>query len=235
VSTKCGADPDFDFNHGIVVLDDPVSSLDSNALFLAFSFIRERTLGCEQLFLLTHNFEFFRQARNWFSHLRGADKRTGRMYMLECVKTPNGRSSAIIALDSLLATFESEYQYLFSRVYVESVSSDDTELERAYAFPNMARRLLEAFLAFRQPKSSGELGQKLEQLEFDSVKKMRILRFVHVQSHGDEISDPGHDFYAIGECREVLSDLIELMKSEDPRHVEGLIELVEESADPPPT
>ena len=33
----------FDAANGVIVLDDPVSSLDANALFLAFGFIRERT------------------------------------------------------------------------------------------------------------------------------------------------------------------------------------------------
>ena len=59
------------FNHeeGIVVLDDPVSSLDANALFLAFGFIKERTKDVGQLFILTHNFSLFRQVRNWFGYI----------------------------------------------------------------------------------------------------------------------------------------------------------------------
>lgn len=65
----------FDLERGVVVLDDPVSSLDANALFSAFGFIRERTQNAGQLFILTHNFAFFRQVRNWFHHLKGQNKK----------------------------------------------------------------------------------------------------------------------------------------------------------------
>jgi len=41
-------DKDFDLKNGIIVLDDPVSSLDANALYLAFGFIRERTRDAGQ-------------------------------------------------------------------------------------------------------------------------------------------------------------------------------------------
>ena len=63
-------DKGFNLENGIVVLDDPVSSLDANALFFAFSFIRERTEGAGQLFILTHNFSLLRQVRNWFHYLK---------------------------------------------------------------------------------------------------------------------------------------------------------------------
>ena len=60
----------FELENGVVVLDDWVSSLDANALFLAFGFIRERSENAGQVIVLTHNFSFFRQVRNWFHHLK---------------------------------------------------------------------------------------------------------------------------------------------------------------------
>ncbi|EQD57031.1 hypothetical protein B1A_11283, partial [mine drainage metagenome] len=49
-------DTDFDMATGIVVIDDPVSSLDANSLFSAFGFMKQRTATAGQLFVLTHNF-----------------------------------------------------------------------------------------------------------------------------------------------------------------------------------
>jgi wobble nucleotide-excising tRNase len=49
----------------IVVLDDPISSFDSNHLFGAFSYIREHCQPAKQLFVLTHNFGFFCHVRRW--------------------------------------------------------------------------------------------------------------------------------------------------------------------------
>ena len=69
---KSLGDRRFDAANGVVVLDDPVSSLDANALFLAFGFIRERTQDSGQLFVLTHNFTFFRNVKNWLHNMTGA-------------------------------------------------------------------------------------------------------------------------------------------------------------------
>src|SRR5690606_37731067 len=104
----------FDLRNGVVVLDDPVSSLDAHALYLAFGFIRERTQGAGQLFVLTHNFAFFRQVRNWFTNLRGKDKKSERLYMLDRIHGVTPRRTTLCALDPLLKKYESEYHYLFA-------------------------------------------------------------------------------------------------------------------------
>ena len=174
-------DREFDLTQGVVVLDDPVSSLDSNALYLAFGFIRERTQDAAQLFVLTHNFTFFRNVKNWFHHLKGQGKkdisqRPARFYMLESRFQGSQRCSVLSLLDPLLERYDSEYQYLFSRVYSEAHGTSATSLEENYILPNMARRLLESFLAFRQPQISGELWKKMEAMDFDQSGKLRILR-----------------------------------------------------------
>ncbi len=78
---------DFDLTKGIVVIDDPVSSLDANSMFSAFAFLKQRTASAAQLFVLTHNFTFFRQVRSWFYSLPGqgrgdVTRRPARFYML---------------------------------------------------------------------------------------------------------------------------------------------------------
>jgi len=115
-------DKRFDLANGVVVLDDPVSSLDANALYLAFGFMRQRTKDAGQLIIFTHNFTFFRQVRNWFHHLPGQNKRDinqrpARFYMLDCEHDQNGRCASIRRLDPLLEQYESEYHYLFACVY----------------------------------------------------------------------------------------------------------------------
>lgn len=224
----------FDLTNGVVVLDDPVSSLDANALYLAFGFIRERTQDATQLFILTHNFAFFRQVRNWFHHVKGPKKkdvsqRPARFFMLECAREGDQRCSSIRLLDPLLEQYESEYHYLFARIYRAATPSRPRALEENYIFPNMARRLLEAFLAFRQPHLSGELWQKLKNVEFDEIKKLRILRFLHTYSHGNAIGEPEHDPSLLGEADSVLKNLLELIKDQDIKHYEAMVRLV----DPP--
>jgi wobble nucleotide-excising tRNase len=64
---KTLGDTDFKLKDGIVVIDDPVSSLGANSLYCAFGYMKERTRDAKQLFVLTHNFGFFRQVKNWFN------------------------------------------------------------------------------------------------------------------------------------------------------------------------
>ena len=225
----------FDFSKGAVVLDDPVSSLDANSLFLACGFIQERTKDAGQLFILTHNFTFFRQVRDWFHHIKGqggkdVSKRPAQFYMLNCLSDDKGRYSNIQHLDPLLEQYESDYHYLFSYVQ-RSASVSTPALGTNYMLPNMARRLLEAFLAFRQPDISGELRQKVLHVDFDEAKKLQILRFVNTYSHNDTIVELDHDPSLLGEAPTVLSSLLELINKEDPRHFERMMKLVTQGND----
>lgn len=61
-------DQDFNIDSGIVVIDDPISSLDSNSLFQAFSFLKNSVKNSSQVFILTHNFDFLKLLLNWLKH-----------------------------------------------------------------------------------------------------------------------------------------------------------------------
>jgi len=225
----------FDLKNGVVVLDDPVSSLDANALYSAFGFIRERTQGARQLIILTHNFAFFRQVRNWYRHLKGQnkkriDQRPARFYMLDCKHDQQHRCARIRRLDRLLEQFDSEYHYLFAYIYRSATTAANTCLEQNYVLPNLARRLLESFLAFKQPQISGELYEKLRLVQFDEAKKTRIIRFLHTHSHSSGIGEPEHDLSLLSEADAVLGDLLDLMESEDPAHFSAMKSLVAASA-----
>lgn len=230
-------DKEFEREKGVIVLDDPVSSLDANALFLAFGFIRERTVDSCQLFILTHNFSLFQQVRNWFHHLKGQKKkqeeqRPARFYMLESVLEGGVKSSTIRRLDPLLEKYDSEYHYLFTRVYNASNEESSSSLEKNYVLPNMARRMLEAFLAFRVPGIMGNLRQQLDEIQFDKTKKLRIYRFLHTYSHSVAVGEPEHDLSALNEGPSVLKDLMDMIKSEDLRHFSAMRDLVTQSREP---
>jgi len=216
-------DKSFSLKDGIVVIDDPVSSLDTNALYHAFGFMQEKTREAGQLFILTHNHAFFRLVKNWFKHLPGqrkksANQRPACFYMLCSSRDNANRVISITELDKLLHQYESEYHYLFSLVYKAANNFSVNPFEEYYHLPNIARRLLEAFLAFRLPQQTGELYNKLNDVDFDTAKKTRILRFVHTYSHSGQIADPEHDPSVLVETQQVLKDLLDLIEHEDERH-----------------
>ena len=161
-------DSSFDVSSGIVVLDDPVSSLDSNSLFGALGYIQERARDSGQLFIFTHNFPFFSGVRSWFLESRRAAVPT-EFYMLNCTLDEAGRSSSIVKLDPLLEKFESDYHYLFAAIY-KAAQQTSSDLERNYNLPNMGRRLLETFLSFRQPNQSN-MWQALQAPNFGPIQE----------------------------------------------------------------
>lgn len=222
---------DFDLKNGVVVIDDPVSSLDANSLFSAFGFMKRQTATAGQLFVLTHNFTFFRQVRNWYYNLPGQQKKDiskhpARFYMLATEFVDGVRTAKLDVLDPFLYQYESEYHYLFKRVYEEAHKPKNHGLEAYYAIPNIARRLLEAFLAFRIPEKQGELYQKLEAVPFDVAKKTRVLRFLHTYSHFDQIAEAGHDPSVLSETPAILLEVLALIQHCDHAHFMSMTELV---------
>ena len=232
-------DKDFDVSKGVVVIDDPVSSLDANALFSAFGYMKQRTKGCHQLLILTHNFGFFRQVKNWFHHMKGQRKkkleqRPARFYSLH-TKLANGhRNAAIARIDPLLEKYESEYHFLFRQVYeVANDTTPEAELSQFYGMPNIARRLIETFLAYRFPDSSGDLIKRLDRVKFDAAKKTRILRLLNTYSHSGGITEPEHDPSVLAETREVMKVILELVQAIDGEHFQGMVNLMNSSDEAP--
>ncbi|MEX2135779.1 MAG: AAA family ATPase [Chloroflexota bacterium] len=225
-------DRSFDLANSVILIDDPVSSLDANSLFSAFGYMKERTQGAGQLFVLTHNFGFFRLVKYWFHHLhnqkkKNPDLRPARFYLLKAYTVAGRRTASLGPMDPLLEHYESEYHYLFKRVHAEVHRADaQVMLEEYYGMPNLARRLVETFLAFRYPAMQGDLFKQMEEVDFDAKKKTRILRFLHTYSHSGSIAEPEHDPSILSETRSVLGEVLELIEKCDPVHYKGMISIV---------
>ena len=215
----------FDIGKSIVVLDDPISSLDASSLFAAHGFIQKHTKLAGQLFILTHNFTFFREVREWFDKKNHKKVVRAQFYMLDSTSDGQGRHSEIRKLDSLLKDYGSDYHYLFARVLRGSKQTDN--LESYYPLPNMARRLLEAFLAFRLPDIRGTLGDRIDTIGFDEGRKRRILAFANAHSHNDAVAEQEHDVELLAEAPEVLADIMDLIKDMDSEHFDRMVKLTD--------
>jgi wobble nucleotide-excising tRNase len=224
-------DKSFVLTTGVVVIDDPVSSLDANALFSAFGYMKERTKNAGQLFVFTHNFCLFQQVKNWYHHLPGQSKadparHPARLYQLHAVVKDNQREALLAPIDPLLEQYESEYHYIFKRVYEASQAGPGRHaLEHCYSMPNIARRLVEAFLSFRFPVFTGKLEKQLDTVAFDPAKKARILRFLHTHSHHGYVEEAGHDLSTLAETSAVLIDVLAMIEATDAEHYRGMKEL----------
>jgi wobble nucleotide-excising tRNase len=220
-------DKDFSIQEGIVIIDDPVSSLDSNCLFQTFAFMKERLKDAGQLFILTHSYIFFRQVKNWFHFISRpkANRGTVAFYQLQNMVNNLGRCSELTTMCSLLRENESEYQYIFKYVY-DASNASSAGMESFFQAPNAARRLLEAFISFKLPATKGELYNKLQSIDFDEVKKTRICRLLNTGSHYGYVADGEDDFAIASEIPDVLGDVLELIKTLDSTHYEEMMSLV---------
>jgi wobble nucleotide-excising tRNase len=133
----------------------------------------------------------------------------------------------ISAMDRLLKDFASEYQYLFSLVKKGS-EAEGKEFAELYGLPNVGRRLLEHFIAFRFPGGRGkeELIEKMKKLGLDSKTLAVLNRFLNVHSHGDGVAAEEHDLNLLAESPKVMQIILEVMRKEDPNHVERLEVLI---------
>ena len=190
---------DFNLDSGVVVLDDPVSSLDEHLLHLAAGHIRAQTRGAQQLFVFTHNFGFFRQVRDWFmgvnrTHNDDSSRPPACFYMLRSsAGEGDQQTSALTDLDPLLREYQSDYHYLFSLIHAAADQRDGAMADN-YALPNVTRRFLEAFLGFKLPGPQ-TLRDKLndDSVKIDAAHKARIVSFVHTHSHDNVVDAPQHD------------------------------------------
>lgn len=209
-------DQNFDIKDGIVVIDDPISSLDSNSLFQAFAFLKNAVKEASQVLIFTHNFDFLRLLLNWLSHFKLKSK--SGFYMIKNEFLGNQRVANICQLDKDLQDHESEYHYLFKLLY--TFKSDGT-IAKAYSMPNIARKFLETFLMFRVPNSKSPY-EKIESLkEFDQDKRTAIYKFTNDQSH---ITGKGFDPSLVPETQKNVTYLLEMVETTFPEHYKILIE-----------
>jgi wobble nucleotide-excising tRNase len=214
----------------IVVIDDPVSSLDTKAMNYACSLIRNRLANVAQLFVLTHNQNCMNEfKKHWKKGARGeAAKQTASLKFIDVsVPAVTGmRTSNIVELPKHLRDFESEYHYLFGKVLAFSAATD-AHFDYAFMMPNVLRRVLEIFLAFKVPRD-GNISDKLGTLckretALDRDRLNALERLTQVESHSDNLDDLiAHSSMTVEESRDANAALIHLIEVVDKAHLEDL-------------
>ncbi len=186
-----------DRSQRIVVIDDPSSSLDREALFATHQWLFDTLDGFGQYIILTHDFSllrlFIKSHKNaWGNSMKqikrsDADEtRFPKVSFLEMyTASVNGeRRSRVGKLPSVLLKNTSEYAYLFSMVMAGIADPEDHE--RLFLLPNAARRVLEVFASYKAPHRA-DLRQQLEALvESQEGEPYRdVYNFCNRFSHGE--------------------------------------------------
>ena len=216
-----------DITKSIVVFDDPVSSFDSNNLFNAHAFLRDRCQDTKQLFVLTHSFSYFKLARDW---LYGKNKTKGpvdshviksRFYNIEAsLTTP--RTASIRNAPLSLTNFNSEYHFLYATLK-KFADTQTLSMEAAFTVANMSRKLLEAFLTFKYPHGRGNFRDLMDKAIEDKAKCERIYRFINKYSHNQviEFDDSATDNIA-AESEFIVREIFTEIQRLDSSHYDGM-------------
>lgn len=212
----------------ILVIDDPISSLDTKAMNYACSLIRSRLTGAAQLFILTHNQHCMNEFKKAWRNQAKADPPTAALLFLD-VSMPEGseaRTARIVELPSQLRAYDSEYHFLCHKM-LQFEAAGGQYSEYWFMMPNVIRRVMDIFLAFKVP-GSHPLQQKLEALtkkcpDIDDVRIKALDRLIQVESHSDSLDDlVSHSSMTIEETRDANAALLELMAASDADHTKAI-------------
>jgi len=215
----------FDKPNAIVFIDDPVSSLDSNHIFQVYGFLSEKLKGCGQVFITTHNFDFFNLLKDMVkSDPDGTPKKEKEnYYLIKKVQSNDEKISTMAELPKVLRKFKSEYNYLFSTLKEFNDSNDKSNFELLYMMPNIARRFLESYLFAKYPDGS-RFKEKVDKFfkDFnDDSTKRTTLKILDEYSH-EENSEHTQKFPDINEIEPAVKTILEVLESKDKEHYDAL-------------
>lgn len=216
----------------IIVVDDPISSLDTRALNFSCSLIKNTLSDAAQLFVLTHNMHFmneFKKGWKGLAHPRNTSSApTARLFFLD-VKVPidgTARLASLIELPKSLRDYDSEYHFLFQKV-LQFEADANSNFPYIFMMPNVIRRVLDVFLAFRVPHT-GPLKDKIRELcnhhsMLDRNRLTALERLTQVESHSDSLDDLiTHSSMTFEELRDGNMALLYFMEKVDPEHIRRL-------------
>ncbi|MCJ1697958.1 AAA family ATPase [Rathayibacter caricis] len=216
----------------IVVIDDPSSSLDREALFATHQWLIDTLKGFGQYVVLTHDFSLLRlfiksHKSAWgksTKQIAGGDvneTRFPKVAFLEMfASTNNGeRRSKVGKLPRLLLNNTSEYAYLFAMVMAGIADSE--EHERLFLLPNAARRVLEVFASYKAPHKT-DFSQALETLVYaqEGEPYRDVYDFCNRFSHGE-----GSESVDVLDARAVHGQIrrcMEFLRAVDGEHFERM-------------
>jgi len=209
----------------IVFIDDPISSLDSNHVYAVYALIVEKLDKCRQLFVSTHNSEFFNLLKGHWLGPKGGDKQESRAYYISRKVAADGDMySDIQDLPKLLRKYKSEYEFVFAHLFEFKEAVNPSEHE-AYTAPNLVRKFLESYLGFRKPSVTAWYA-KLDLL-FDSVEKQReVHKFADDASHLHSMSRGLQQPAFVSSAQRIVTEVIEALEIKDPDHYLSLLEVV---------
>ena len=218
----------------IIVIDDPISSLDDNRLYSTAFLIHDEFKDFKQLFVFSHNLLFLKYINPFFK------KNEKATYLIN--------KGEIEDLPSSLENFQSPYFYMLeSLVNFNKDAAPDYEDARKF-LPNYIRRILETFFGFKYAQLSNSKGQTpglpdfifgiidydtIEDKTVGSITKSNlksklnsINKVCDNFSHGNMQQLDECNFISDETLKEIATDTLDIIEFFDNMHREQIDELV---------
>lgn len=219
----------------IIFIDDPISSLDANHIAQVYSLINsfffrkgldagqpESAINCfKQLFISTHNFEFFSFLKDSSQlNKHNSNPNTGcNYYFIQRISEDN---SQLTELPKSLR-LKSEYVYLFQILYKFYKEGCKTEDENLILMPNALRRFFEIYTLMKLPDSTGEIDSRINILLGGTTN----LKVLHHFSHFTTFEKATRHDELIMILPDAMEELMALLK-QDNLHFESLKRAIKE-------
>ncbi len=210
----------FDFHYAVIFIDDPVSSLDCNHLHRVYAFISKKLKDCGQLFITTHNFDFFNLLKDMYQY--DMRNQNGSFYLIKKVNQQNNHCSIIENLPELLLKYKSEYNYLFSILKRYNDFEDKCNFDQLYIIPNILRRFMELYLFMKYPDGK-KFKDKVEKFFQNTEENLKIttLKIADEYSH-EENPEHAIKFPDINELPLAVDFILKTLKEKDNEHYQAL-------------
>lgn len=220
-----------DIKNQIIVIDDPISSLDTKALNYASALIRACVENAAQVFVMTHNQHCMNEFKKAWQRRAEAkpDKPATAALLYVDVTMPEGsgrRQATLVEMPKHLRGYDSEYHFLCAKA-LQFEAAGEGYSEYWFMMPNVIRRVLEVFLGFKEP-GSHSVQQKLEAQarklpDLDPIRVKALDRLVNVESHSDNLDDLiAHSSMTIEETKDANTALLALMTASDAGHMAAI-------------
>lgn len=225
------------FHKPIILIDDPISSLDANHIFFVYSLINSELFykdRFEQIFLSTHNLDFLKYLKRLKS-----EKHKPEYFIINRYN----QHSSISPMPQYLKDYITEFNYLFDQIYkcANLAEHNDETHHIVYNFGNNVRKFLEALLFYkypsRQDSSTTNANSKRLLKYFGDDKQATVLteRVSNELSHLEEIFDRGMSPVEVPEIKKVAQFVLDKIKERDKDQYEALLESIGKSATTPLT
>lgn len=225
-------DKDTNLQETVVVIDDPISSLDQNHIHSVFAIIKAKLnpLLCKQIIVSTHNSEFFNLMKDLAisdipRYYRKGEKQHDQFvsfYFIERKFSDDEIISSLVPLPQELKNYKSEYVFLFA-LLKKFDSNPNLDIGFRAIIPNVARRFLEAYLNFRNPGKQG-LVQKMNMLFTEDTDRFLVYKFTNEYSHNDQINYRTFYLPELQECIEVVRLIFKCLEEKDKLHYDALVD-----------